>query len=250
MAAGIWITSATLLAERLGSKIGGLLTNLPSNILVSFVFISLTRDRYFAAEATRAVPIGMTVDTIFLFIFIVSLRFGVAAATALSLAVWAGLAFLAGHLMLTGWIDNIAIYVIIAIALFLICENVLKIPSAARTTRKYTAFQLLIRAVFAGGVVGGTVLISAFASAYWVGLFSTFPAVLLSTMIILSINQSPAFARATGKILLFSSSNIIIFGLGVFLTYPAIGLIGGTALSFFMAFLWVWIFQPFLKRLI
>ena len=35
--AGIWIAGATLLAERFGSKIGGLITNLPSNILISLI---------------------------------------------------------------------------------------------------------------------------------------------------------------------------------------------------------------------
>ena len=41
--AGSFIALLTLLAERFGSTIGGLIANLPSNILITMIFISLTR---------------------------------------------------------------------------------------------------------------------------------------------------------------------------------------------------------------
>jgi hypothetical protein len=44
LAGGIWIGASTLLAERLGSKKGGLVTNLPSTILVALVFVALAKE--------------------------------------------------------------------------------------------------------------------------------------------------------------------------------------------------------------
>jgi hypothetical protein len=68
-------------------------------------------------------------------------------------------------------------------------------------------------------------------------------------MIILARNQNNEFARATGKILILSSSNIVIYGLAVFVTYPYIGIIPGTVISFLMAFIWIWIFLPVVQRI-
>ncbi|HLP47688.1 MAG TPA: DUF3147 family protein, partial [Candidatus Kapabacteria bacterium] len=103
--------------------------------------------------------------------------------------------------------------------------------------------------LFAGSVVAGTTIISSFAGTYWVGLFSTFPAVMLSSMVILTLNQGADFARATGKIMILSSTNIIIYALGVSLTYPTMGIVFGTILSFAMAFLWVMLLHPLVQKL-
>ena len=55
--AGTWISFATILAEKFGSKIGGLIANLPSNILISYLFIALTSSPEFVAEISVSLPI-------------------------------------------------------------------------------------------------------------------------------------------------------------------------------------------------
>jgi len=247
--AGFWIAGATLLAERLGSRGGGLIANLPSNILVSMLFVALSQSVSFASEATRAVPIGMAIDTVFLFIMIVTLRHGLLVSVLLSTAGWFLLAFTAGKYQYSGWIINIAIYIIIVILSFLVLEYLLRIASAERIKRSYNMRQVLFRAWFAGSIVAGTVIISELASPFWTGLFATFPAVLLSTMVILTINQSVDFARAAGKILIFSSSNIVIYAVAIHYLYPTAGLILGTLLAFAAALLWILIFRPAVKKL-
>lgn len=63
--AGIWISAATLLAEKFGSKIGGLIANLPSNILISLLFIAIVNNTDYVINTVPSVPIGMAIDTIF-----------------------------------------------------------------------------------------------------------------------------------------------------------------------------------------
>ncbi|PKK82439.1 MAG: hypothetical protein CVT49_13720 [candidate division Zixibacteria bacterium HGW-Zixibacteria-1] len=247
--AGIWISAATALAERLGSRVGGLIANLPSNIVVSLVFVALIHDGSFAAEATHAVPVGMLIDTVFLFIFILAVRRGMAFAVIISLISWFGLAVIAAELVYSNWVVNTTLYIVITILLFIVLGKLIKIPDAARSIKKYSLNQLLIRALFAGSVVAATIILSTFAGTYWTGLFTTFPAVLLSTMVILAYNQSVAFAQATGKILILSSSNIVVYGIGVYFTYPTLGIIRGTVISFVAAFVWVWLLSPVMKRL-
>ncbi|MCP5106707.1 MAG: DUF3147 family protein [bacterium] len=246
--AGVWIGGFTLMAERLGSKKGGLLANLPSTILVALVFVALVQDAQFAADATDAVPIGMLIDTLFLMVFILVVRRGLIKAVLLSLSTWVVLAVSAQKLHLSDIVVNIVLYVLVAVAVYVFLEYGVNIPAKGKSRKKYSMSSLLSRALFAGGVVAGTTVISSFAGTYWVGLFSTFPAVMLSSMVILTISQGMEFARATGKIMVLSSTNIIVYAIGVSLTYPVLGVIWGTLVSFAMAFVWVLLLHPVIQK--
>lgn len=247
--AGIWIGGATLLTERLGSKKGGLISNLPSTVLIALVFVALVQDAQFAAKATDAVPIGMLIDTLFLLIFIILLKYGLIKTVLFSLSTWFGLAFLAQKIHSSNIALNIILYFITAVASYIFLEYVVKIPAKGKNLKKYTPGSLIIRALFAGSVVAGAVFISTFAGTYWVGLFSTFPAVMLSTMVILTVTQGIDFARATGKIIVLSSTNIIIYAIGVSFTYPSLGIALGTIVSFALAFIWILLLHPLILRL-
>lgn len=247
--AGIWIATSTYLAERFGTKIGGLITNLPSNILISLIFVALVNDINFVTKSIPAIPLGMTIDTIFLFIYIQLLPMGLLRSTILSLIIWFALAFLAIQIKLENLIINVIIYVVLTSILFLYTHKFLHLPEQQKSDRSYTVKQMIFRAAFAGGLVSTLVFISNYFNAYIVGIFSSFPAVLLSTMIILVVNQNIAFARSTGKILILSSSNIVVYSLAVYFTYPILGLVWGTIVSFLCAFLWVWVFHPFIRKI-
>ena len=62
--AGIWISAATFLAERMGSKIGGLIANLPSNILVGLLFLYFVYDIDYVISVVPSVPIGMLINRV------------------------------------------------------------------------------------------------------------------------------------------------------------------------------------------
>jgi hypothetical protein len=248
--AGIWIAGATLLAERFGSKIGGLITNLPSNILISLLFIALVNDISFVANVIPGIPLGMTINTIFLVAFIILLERGVKIALFISLLIWVVAAIIAVSLPLYNLIINVIIYVILTVLLFIFIERHKQIPAVEKSDKKYSVSQISIRAIFAGALVALVVVFSKIFNPYIVGILSAFPAVLLSTMVILVINQSTSFAQATGKILILSSSNIVVYGLLVFYTYPRFGLVIGTIISFVGAFAWVWVFLPVINRVV
>ncbi|NQV02264.1 MAG: DUF3147 family protein [Bacteroidia bacterium] len=246
--AGSWIAVLTLLAERFGSKVGGLITNLPSNILITLIFISLSQGIGFVEEMTPAIPIGLLIDSIFLVVFILLLRYNLLVGILGSIGSWLVLALIANRIQMESLWINVAIYFAITILAFLFVEYGWKIPAKGRSGKKYTLGQMAIRAAFAGGIVGGVVLISHFVPAYLTGIISAFPAVLFSSMVILAVNQGKAFAQATGKVMILSTSNIVIYTLGVYFTYPVLGIVGGTVVSFVIAFLWVVMLRPVMKR--
>ena len=245
---GFWIAFATLFAERLGSKMGGLITNLPSNILISFLFVAIIHNIDFVINAVPGIPIGMAIDTLFLFVFIVLLKYGLVISTIASLVFWFALAEAAASMNFNNLLFNVIIYIIITVITFIVLEKMVKIPSKEKTAKSYTKTQIMIRAFFAGSIVTSVIILSKIFNPYIVGIFATFPAVLLSTMIILVLNQNKMFARATGKVLIISSSNIVIYGLAIYFTYPTIGIVLGTMFSFLMAFLWVWLLRPIVQR--
>lgn len=247
--AGSWIAFATLLAERLGSKLGGLITNLPSNILISLIFIAITQGVDFVKQTVPGIPIGMLIDTFFLLIFILLLKYSLLLSIAGSLLTWFTLAIMAAVLKYDQLIPNTIGYLLITAASFVFLEKAVVIPSQNRSGKKYSWKQILLRAFFAGGVVASVVFISGIFNPFAVGVFSTFPAVLLSTMVILAVNQGREFARATGKVLVLSSTNIVVYSLAVYWSYPRYGIVIGTFISFLLAAIWVWSFRPLIHRL-
>lgn len=247
--AGIWIGSATFLAERLGSKWGGLFTNLPSNILISMIFVAIVNDINFVVETVPAVPLGMAIDTIFLFVFVILLRYSVTLSALVSLSVWFILALLATLTNFNHLLINILVYFCITILAFILLEKFIKIPSMPKSDKKYSTIQIIIRMIFAGAVVATVIVISKFFSPFIVGIFSTFPAVLLSSMVILALNQNKQFAQATGKIMVLSSTNIVVYSISVYFTFPLLGLVTGTIISFIIAVIWVLLFGPLLRKL-
>jgi len=247
--AGSWIAIATLLTERLGSKLGGLITNLPSNILISLIFIALTQGTQFVSQVVPGIPIGMLIDTFFLLVFIILLKYSLLLSIVGSLLTWFTLAIIAAILKYDQLIPNIIFYLLVTITSFIILEKAVIIPSHNKSSKKYSWKQILLRAIFAGGVVALVVFISGIFNPFAVGVFSTFPAVLLSTMVILAINQSREFARATGKVLVLSSTNIVVYSLGVYWSYPRYGIVIGTIISFLLAAAWVWGFRPFIHKI-
>lgn len=248
--AGSGIALLTLLAERLGSRLGGLFANLPSNILISLIFIALAHDIPFVASMMPAIPIGMLIDTAFLFVMMITLRNGILVSLLASLLTWFLLAWSASMVPATGLWTNVCIYAGGALVLFLIAEYGMRIPAAPGSGKRYTGLQIAIRALFAGGLVAGVIVISGFVPPYATGIISTFPAVLMSSMVILYINQGANFARATGKILILSSSNIVVYAISVYYLFPVLGIAGGTIVSFLAAFFWVLALRPITSSII
>jgi hypothetical protein len=247
--AGLWISLATLAGERLGSRLGGLIANLPSNILVSLIFMALTQGPGYAAQAAASVPVGMAVDTLFLLALVAALRWGLAAALAAGLAVWFAAAALAVALppLPPAW--GIALYAVVCAASFLLADRVLKIRAVPKKAVPFRPSTILVRALFAGAIVSGAVAAAQLAPPYVTGIVGVFPAVLLSTMTILARAQGRDFARATGKVLIVSSSNIIVYGAAVALLFPAIGPWWGTLCAFAAAAGYVALLLPLSRRI-
>jgi hypothetical protein len=181
-------------------------------------------------------------------IFIIALRYGLVLSILSSLISWFLLAYLANYLEFTNLLLNCLFYSTGTIGIYYLIRSRMNFEIQPGSKRKYNTYQIIIRSAFAGSVVATVIIIAQFTPPYLVGIVASFPAVLLSTMVILVINQSREFAQATGKILILSSSNIVVYGIAVYFCYPTIGLWWGTLVSFLVATAWVWIIRPLIQR--
>lgn len=229
---GIWVTLTTIIAEKFGSKTGGLMGGLPSTIVVALLFIGLTQSAEIAAQATTIVPLAHGFNTFFILTFIWAIPGGLKRAVPLSLLVWflsAGLLVILNieryWISLSGWL-------VFLITAYLLLEKILRIHSYVNIPIRYSPEQLLLRAFFSGSVIAFAVIMGKLGGPLLGGIFATFPAMFLTTLIITCRSGGAGFARATAKALLISGLfNVIIYTIIVRYLFLSMGLFPGTAIA-------------------
>lgn len=224
------VVGVTCLAERCGTRIGGIIGTLPHLIVIAFVFIALNRGEEFASEAAVVVPAEIGINILFLLTFAHASHRSLRAALAVSLTIWG---ILNGILLLTGlhrmWL-SVAVFIVCWLFAYLISEKVKRVKSVGRVAVRYTPGKLMGRGVLAGTVIAFAVLMSNLDSAVS-GIFSVFPAMFLSTMIISLRDHGPGFTEGLSKAMIFGTPSVMSYAIGVHLLYPEVGILQGTLVS-------------------
>jgi uncharacterized membrane protein (GlpM family) len=235
---GSWVVVSTIIAERAGTKLGGVVAGLPSSSLMAFLFIGWTQSPEAAAQATTLAPLTMGVVALFNVVYALLYPKGFVLALASALGVWFVLAL--GLLALN--VNNYALSLLGLIVLLVLCywtlEKVLNIPSEGQRRMRYTPGQLAFRGLMGGTIISFAVLMARVGGPLVGGVFATFPNVMLSTMIVNHLNHGRAFSTAVIKAMTVSGAiTVTLYVTAVRYLYPASGLILGTALSFALSLL-------------
>jgi len=77
------------IAERYGTKTGGIFGTLPSTIVIAFIFIAINQNVDFAAQSAAVVPAELGINVVFLLLFALLVHRSTYIAFAVSLTVWA-----------------------------------------------------------------------------------------------------------------------------------------------------------------
>jgi hypothetical protein len=233
---GGWIAAATLAADRLGSRIGGFLSGLPSTVVVTFFFIGLGQGTEAATRATTVFPMGFAVTGIFLLAFAAFSRHSFAAGFASALTLWILLSALILVFKPNRFGLSITVYVVVLAATIGLTGSALRLPQAQHGGGRHSPWQVAARALFGGLIIVTAVLLSRVGGPVFGGVFAGFPAVFVSTLVIGYREHGLDFARAVVRpMLLTGMITIGVYGIGVRLLYPACGLVGGTILSFLLS---------------
>src|SRR3990170_3753635 len=67
---GSWIAAVTVLAERHGTKVGGLIGGIPSTVIVTYFFIGWTQGPDQVLQATTIFPLAFSVNYVFFIVYV------------------------------------------------------------------------------------------------------------------------------------------------------------------------------------
>ncbi len=235
-----WITFTTLLAEKRGTRIAGIIAGLPSAILLTVLFIALNQGLDTAIKSTTAIPISMGASAMFVSVYILASRKDFFLSLILALLCWFIIAAIIYFLnpnfifSIIGWI------VLLAISYFITGSQ-----SDSKSFKKanYSFSNILLRAIFSGSLIVLAVLIAKLGGPTLGGIFAAFPMMTLPSIIITYLAQGRTFSTAFMKSMMLSSSlNVVAFVIGIRYFLMPFGLFFGTILSLFFALLITWIF--------
>lgn len=232
----LWVTYATIIAEKLGPKIGGLLAGIPSSTLISLFFIGWTQNADIAARSTTVIPVILGIDTLFVALYLRISRKHFLSGIAMSLIFW----FFSSLIMVLFKFNNFFLSLLLS-ALFIsgsyvYIEYVLKVKTQTAVKYKYSLQNLLFRGVLTGFIMTTAVVMAKIGGPILGGTFAAFPAVFLSTIIITHSAHGWSFSASVMKILMLSGAiNVIVYAVAVRLFYPMFGLYIGTIFSFFIS---------------
>ena len=223
------------IAERYGTKTGGILGTLPSTIVIAFIFIAINKDVDFASRSAAVVPAELGINIIFLFLFALLVHRSTAIAFTISLTMWALLSSLLFVFHMENIFVSLAIYVVSLIFTFILLERVKKIPSASNAKVHYTPTKIAIRGLLAGAIIAIAVSLSNI-SEILSGIFSVFPAILSSTMLISVREHGPDFAAGLAKSMILGISSVLVYATAIHFLYPVYDILLGTISAYAIAF--------------
>ena len=227
-----WVTLSTIAAEKYGSMIGGLISGLPSTVFVSLLFIGITQTPVAASDTTTLMPLIQGINGIFIVIYLLCVRRGLAAGLLNGFLVWL---ILTGALTATG-VRNFGLsvcgWVLLLLGSCLVVGRGMKIPSHGKILVRYTPAQVIFRAVFGGAVIALAVWMGKALGPVYGGIFAAFPATFLSTLTITYRTGGAEFSRAVGKSMVMSGMvNVGLYAIVVRYLYLWMGLATGTAVA-------------------
>ncbi len=227
-----WITLTTVIADRFGSKVGGLLGGFPATVFVALLFIGITQTPYAASEATTVVPVAQGLNGLFIIAYALLVKRGLAWGLAGGLLVWFVLAGVLAAADLRLFWASVAGWAVLVAACYTIVWKLLKIDSRGPQAIQYTLSRVAFRAVLGGSAIAFAVLMGRLGGPTFGGLFATFPAMFISTLVITYRTGGSAFSRAVAKALMVSGMiNVALYAMAVRYLYVSLGLAHGTVLA-------------------
>jgi uncharacterized membrane protein (GlpM family) len=230
------VIAISLIAERYGTKTGGIIGTLPSTILVAYLFIAYNEGVNVASKSVAVVAAEMGVNVIFLLLFSLYAHRSLTRALAISFGSWTILSALLFLFNVDNIFISLGVFVLFFIIAFVSLEYIKKIPSVRITPASHTLGHILLRGFFAGIVIAVAVFLSNL-GAVLSGIFSAFPVIFLSTMVISVREQGPTFAGGMAKAMIFGSPSVVCYAVSIYFLYPTIGILSGTLCAFVLSFL-------------
>jgi hypothetical protein len=219
------------IAEKYGTKIGGILGTLPSTIVIALVFLAINKDINFASKSASVIPAELGINILFLVIFAIFVYRSITFAFLISLSIWSILSITILIINLNNIWISIIIYILSLFFAYLILENIKKIKSIKNVEYNYNIKKIIFRGLIAGVIISIAILLSNI-GAIISGIFSVFPAIIISTMLISYKEYGPNFSAGMAKSMIFGISSVAVYATSVHFLYPVYDIVLGSFYSY------------------
>jgi hypothetical protein len=252
LVAGVVAVSATVLVERLGGRIGGLLSSVPTTIVPAAVALhSRCETGDDLTIALALVPVGTAFNAAYLGLWLIlppiicAHRIGSRAPLALTLAITLTAWMLAAAaLIVLG--ESLALHPMhwsrIGLVATLLCGTLgiaanWSPVSAPRGTHRVSMITLIIRGVAASGAIGAAVILARLDVPVASGLASVFPVIFTTVMVGTWLSQGAAVPRGAAAPMMLGSTSVAVFAYLATLLLPRLELLQSMLLAWIGAVL-------------
>jgi uncharacterized membrane protein (GlpM family) len=223
---GLYILFSTIAADKLGSKIGGLISGLPSTVLFGLFFIGWTQSDEASIAATTLMPAIIGVACLFLITFIALIKRSVWLAMGASFLVWGVTAY--GLLAnVHTFILSLGVFAVCYLVAYIFVHRIFTIKAVKGQTIAYSPKILLLRGIFSGTVVALSVLFAKFGGPVVGGMIATFPATFSSTLLITYFAHGADFSSAIAKSSLYAWISTLVFVIAARYLLEPLGIVWG-----------------------
>lgn len=228
----LWVIFVTFLAERYGTKIGGVIAGLPSTSLLTFFFIGLLQNTDLASQATTIVPFMMGAISLLVVTYIYLARYNFFLGLGAGVLVWLFLSFIAVFFQINNLLISFLVLILCFCFFYYMIHYRFHVSSLKGKKMSYSFSMVLFRGILAGSVISLGVLMTSLLGPIYGGIFASFPALFISTNIITYFAHGYEFTVAIMKVSVISSAiTMPIYAMGVRYFYPLLGVWYGTLLS-------------------
>ena len=224
----------TVIAEKYGTKIGGIIGTLPTTIIIAYVFIALNQGVRFASDSVAVVPAEMGVNLIFICVFAILAYRSILVALIGSFFIWTVLSGILLFLNMNYIYLSLVIFIVSMISTFIVLEKKFNIKSQSKRLVHYTPLKILLRGILTGTIITISVLLSNVGEVIS-GIFTVFPAILSSTMIITIKEHGPDFSAGIAKSMIFGSPSVMSYAACIHFFYPVYGIFWGSIFAFIIS---------------
>ncbi|MGH1485583.1 MAG: DUF3147 family protein [Cellvibrionaceae bacterium] len=246
---GSFIVACSMASERLGSTLGGIIGGLPSSIVIVLFFIAWTGTPLDAVQATNIFPFALGLTGPFLTVYAFLCHRGLWIALGSAIVTWFAFSFIIWQLQIDSFFISSCCLLVLATLSYGL-QKQMDLPVDQTVIRpKLTKRQIIYRGLFAGSIISLSVLLSKISGPLLGGIMAGFPATFIATLVVIHLSLGHRFARSLIRPLLLSATiTIMVYIIAVRYTYPLLGLIEGTLISFCISSITAYILYRILKR--
>jgi uncharacterized membrane protein (GlpM family) len=245
---GVFISLQTLFAERVPLKWRGVVLTIPSTLAMSLFFVGITKG---SSEVSYVAVLSIAASFICTYVFATTFaffsRFNLYLATIMGFLFWG----ISALVLILFPPDSIGTAILVGIPVLLICYVVVSHLEQVHEISPvpFTPKHIAIRSIFSGLVVVMAVVFAKTFGNVWGGVFSAFPAVFSTTLIIYYLAHGKEIIPAVTKSVFFPGSiGFALYSVVAGFTFPEFGIWIGTLLSYSVFITYILVYQNIKER--